>query len=297
MKKNIIIIIIIFLFFGCTVDYDVNLKNMGSDIVIIGQVCDTLAHQKVIITQTNPYYSSDIKNRITNAIVRIEASNGENFEFEEDSTESGVYKSKIAFAGQIGINYTLIVNFDFNNDNKNETYKASSTMLPHLPIDSINFNYQKILGYHIYSLKVYGQIIKEEKYILINYKINGVAVTPNMNQWLTFDSKFINNDYINGVNLISTSIINTIIDKKDKEKCSKTESKSPIYVELGDTITVLLSQIEEGYYNYIKQCKATDRSENPIWGGNNANITTNLSGGALGYFSTRSIIKKSYIIR
>jgi hypothetical protein len=113
---------------------------------------------------------------------------------------------------------------------------------------------------------------------------------------LTFDSKFLSNDSVNGISLISTTITNTIVDKKDKDKCSDKENKLPILVESGDTITVLFSQIEEGYYNFIKQCKAASKSENPIWGGNNANITTNLSGGALGYFSTRSFVKKVSII-
>ncbi len=296
MEKIAIAAITTMLLIGCTVDYDADLEDMESNIVIIGQVCDTLAHQTVRISHTVPYYSIETKNGISGATAKIETSDGKTFELKEDSTESGLYRTKEAFAGQIGISYTLAVNFDFNNDGETETYQASSTMQSLLQIDSISFNSQKLLGYSIYPLTIYGPEFEDEKYILINYLLNETPVTTQINQWLTFDSKFLSNDSINGISLISTTITNTIVDKKDKDKCSDKENKLPILVESGDTITVLFSQIEEGYYNFIKQCKAASKSENPIWGGNNANITTNLSGGALGYFSTRSFVKKVSII-
>ena len=296
MRKIDIAAIATLLLIGCTADYNADLKDMESNIVIIGQVCDTLAHQTVRISHTVPYYSSETESGISGAMVQIQTSNGEVFELEEDSTELGLYRSKEAFSGIIGINYTLTVHLDVNNDGETETYQASSTMQPLLLIDSVSFNEQKVLGYSIYPLTLYAPVFRDQKYILINYLLNETPVTTQINQWLTFDSKFFSNDNINGVNLISTTITNTIMDKKDKDKCSDKENKMPILVESGDTITVLFSQIEEEYYNFIKECKAAGKSENPIWGGNNANITTNLSGGALGYFSTRSFIKKVNVI-
>ena len=40
------------------------------------------------------------------------------------------------------------------------------------------------------------------------------------------------------------------------------------------------------YYNFIYQCEMQQSGENPMFGGPAANITTNISGGACGFFSS-----------
>lgn len=296
--KSLLIYILLITFIGCKEDYQTELENGISKLVIIGQVCDTLSRNEIKISYTVPYYANEvINNDLSGAFVEIETSEGEIIPYVENSTKKGIYNAQNDFCGKIGVQYTLKVRVDFDGDGYTETYSATSKMLPHLQLDSISFKQQKVLNYHIYPLKLNGADFVEHKYLLINYLLNGIPVTSNLNEWLTYDSKLIErkND-LDVIILVSETMTNIIVDNVDEAKCSDDEQKRPIIVTSGDSITAIISQIDEMYFNYIKQCKASTKSENPILGGNNGNIISNISGGALGSFSTRSIVKKVNMI-
>lgn len=296
--KSLFIYILLITFISCKEDYQTELENGVSRLVIIGQICDTLSRNEIKISRTIPYYADKvINNGLSGAFVEIETSEGETIFYEEDPTEKGLYNAQNAFSGKIGIQYTLKVYIDFDGDGYTETYSATSKMPPHLQLDSISFKQEKILNYHIYPLKLNGADFVEYKYLLINYLLNGIPVTLNLNEWLTFDSKLIGrkND-LDVIILVGETMTNILVDKVDEAKCSDDEPKRPIIVTSGDSITAIISQIDYIYFNYIEQCKASTKSNNPILGGNNGNMISNISGGALGSFSTRSIVKKVNVI-
>ena len=62
------------------------------------------------------------------------------------------------------------------------------------------------------------------------------------------------------------------------------------------TITVEVNRIDKGYYDFISQCKSSRDGETPFFGGPPANIVTNFSPGAVGYFSAYSPARKSIIV-
>ncbi|MCE5225970.1 MAG: hypothetical protein LLG05_08925, partial [Porphyromonadaceae bacterium] len=63
------------------------------------------------------------------------------------------------------------------------------------------------------------------------------------------------------------------------------------FVESGDKITIEISRVEKGYYDFIMQCQQGIDGENPFFGGPPSNIDTNITMGAVGYFSSFSPTK------
>lgn len=144
-----------FLFLGCTVRYVAELDEMPSTVAIVGQITDTLSCHEIRLTRTVPYYSKVVDDGISDALVQVETSDSNVYIFREDSLVQGLYKSEVPFAGHVGVEYRLFVELDSNMDGVWETYKASSVMQPHLPIDSLKFSCKELLNYHIYPLTVY----------------------------------------------------------------------------------------------------------------------------------------------
>jgi len=53
----------------------------------------------------------------------------------------------------------------------------------------------------------------------------------------------------------------------------------------GDSIRLQVMNIEKGYYQFIRECTSEMYGENPFFGGPPSNITTNISNGAVGFFT------------
>ena len=250
------------LFFGCEKVIDVDLNEAAPAIVIEGKLSSNPEDAEVKISMTSSYFDTVPSEKVSGAIVTVISDFGDKYIFSE--IENGIYKSnKIRFRD--GNTYRLSV------ETEGKKYEAASKLNPAVNIDSLKFYYEDSpffeSGYYV-NVYLYDPPGVKNFYRL-KYSKNG-ELQNSIEDLILFDDR-----YVDG-NSIEVTLFN-----------------QPF--ELNDTITLQLISLDEGAYEYLRTFQELVNS-NP-GSAAPANPNTNLSNGALGYFSAWSSVTKSAIIK
>ena len=291
IRKNIKIIsavmFTVITFFSCTAPIDINTRDSKPVIVIYGLITDELKYQDIRITSSSPYFDKKVNMVVTDAKVVVSSSNGEEYLFL--CKEDGYYVSEEMFAATPGITYKLTVDVDFDKDGVVESYEAEATIPPVIYMDSININPISIMGYRHYALDLYIQEPAEtDNYYLFRFFINDIYSNDVISEYIISEDRMYNGEYLNGVTIYNFEDIT--------DESLYLDEENDYYVETGDIIRLQVLNIEKGYYHFINQCISEKYGENPFFGGPPSNITTNLSNGAVGYFSGLCIQEKETVV-
>ncbi len=265
---------------SCTERIEVDLGSTYRHLIIYGEVTNKRGVHTVSLSASSDYFSNRKAEGIRGA--EVEISDGiRNFLLKESTTEPGIYETSPEFKGIMGQTYSLHVGeVDINLDGKTEEYSASS-YLPYLnPLDSIHLGYSKNTFFSGWQVLIYAQDPPESKdyYAFKTYK-NGVLLTDTLSEYIVQSDDFFNGRYTNG---ITAQFLN---DDNPSEKASA-----------GDVITFEINSITREYYVFVLEAGAEANPGNPLFSGPPANITSNISNGALGFFTAYSIDRKSQIV-
>lgn len=263
MKNIFYLLILTFLVYGCEKVIDVDLNEAGPQIVIEGNLAYNPYSAVVKISMTSSYFDTLPSAKVSGAVVTVSTNFGDKYIFNE--TGNGVYSSKhIRF--KIGETYRLSVGAN------GEKYEASSKLNPPVNIDSVKFYFED--SYSFFDAGYYVNIYLFDPPGIKNYyrvKVSKNGVLQN-----TTDDLFVFDDrYVDGNN-VEINLFN-----------------NPF--KLNDTVTVQLISLDEGAYGYFKTFREVVNN-NP-GSAAPANPNSNLSNGALGYFSAWSSDTKSFIIK
>ena len=273
-------------FFSCTAPIEIHTRNSEPVVVIYGCLTNQYKNQFLRITRSSPYFDDSDNPAITDAKVKVTSSNGCEHTFIHE--RDGYYVSQRRFAAIPGNTYRLSVEVDSGNEGTVEYYEAETTTLPNVPVDSIGFNVVNIMGLKHYSLIFYMQEPAEtENYYLFNFFINDSISNEKISNSLISNDIMYNGEYVNGGNI-------TFFDDGTNPDVIKwnEDNENAFLVVPGDRIRLHIINIEKGYYQFISHCMNEKYGENPLFGGPPSNIHTNLSNGAVGYFSSYSIEEK-----
>ena len=269
-----------FLFFSCTAPIDIDTRNSEPVLVIYGYLTDDFKNQYIRITKSSPYFHEAENKFISEANVWVTSSTGREYPFVHDV--NGYYVSQRRFAAVSGVTYHLSVEVDFRNDGVVELYEAETTSLPKLPVDSINVTSINIMGFHHYSLNIYMQEPPEtDNFYMFKYIINDTVSNNKISDLIIADDEMINGEYMDGV---SIRYFNAASDFEETD-----EDWDMYFVNPGDRIRLQILNIEKGYFTFIRDCSIEKYGSNPFFGGPPSNIFTNLSNGAIGYFTSYCI--------
>lgn len=278
MKANfkyiIYIIAVIIGFSACTEEVDLQLNETYTRLVVEGELnTDTTVHI-IKLSKSTSYFDSEEAEVISNAQLSI--SDGTNtIQLIESANKAGHYYTDSNFYGELNTSYTLeIKNVDIDNNGENEEYTATSKIRSPLHMDSVKAvkdNFFGIEGFRIFGFAqeppTYG-----DKY-LFKYYINGELSTDTLNEVVFTDDEGVNGNYINGLEIY-------FIDD----------------AESGDTITIEAQTITNEYYDYIISFMLETEWQAGAFGGPPANIKTNISNGALGFFNTYAKSEISFVL-
>ena len=281
MIRNLVFLIFSTLaFFSCTAPIDINTRDSEPMIVIYGCLTDEYARQYIRITTSSPYFDLAPNTPVSNAKVSVKTSSGRTYTFENE--KDGYYVSNRRFAVISGVTYHLTVEVDFDKDGITEVYEAQTTTLPITPADSIGITSLSIMGYRHFSLHISMQdSLATENYYLFKYFINDSISNDLVSEFLVTNDLMFNGEYLNEVNL---TYFEDFSDPKVAEIYRDNETVLRVYP--GDRLRLQILNIEKGYYYFISDCQREKHGENPFFGGPPSNITTNLSNGAIGYFTS-----------
>jgi len=263
--KNIpyIIIFLMLLFSGCERVIDVDLNEADPHIVIEGNLSYNPDTAIVKISMTSSYFDTLPSLKVSGAEVIVSNSFGEKFRFNE--TEKGIYQSK-QIRLRPGEKYQLSVQAD------GEKYEASSILNPAVAIDSIKFYYEDRFsffesGYYV-NLYIFDPPGIKNYYRVKHWK-NGVYQSS-IDDFYIFDDRYVDGNRLE-INLFS----------------------SPF--ELNDTVKVQLISLDESAYDYFKTFE--ELVNNNPGSAAPANPNSNISNGALGYFSAWSSHTRTFILK
>ncbi len=266
MKKITYIFIITLLFSSCEKVIDVDLNSADPQIVIEGVITNSAGPFSVTITQTTDYFEPSSYPAISNSIVNISDSEG-NFETLVE-VEPGVYQTA-NLQGVEGRTYDLYVNID------GVEYTASSYMPPVTTIDSLE--YEEIdIGF--------GGQSDEDNYAVFAHFMD----TENIENYYRI-KYYINSEFDGEIHVIDDQLL----DGNDIEYGSILED-----VEISDEVIVELLGIDENVYDYFNTLSTIlGDGQGPSSGSTTpSNPNSNISNGALGYFSAYSSVLDTLVI-
>lgn len=245
------LLILSFLFASCKKVIDIDLNNAPSQVVIEG-IVNNQVPASVIITQSVKFSDKNSFPPVSGAIVKIQDNAGNSYLLSE--TTPGVYTHPNAI-GVPGRTYSLqtIIN--------QATYAASSTMPYQVNFDTLTADK---LAFGNKVLKVVRPWYKDPDTLGNNYQfveyVNG-AMVQNTYTW---------NDYINNGGVFYRPLVYQAEDNHRD-------------IVSGDTVTVEMRCIDKAVFTYMRAL--ADLNTNNV---TPANPPSNLSGGALGYFSAHT---------
>ena len=276
---------------SCTAPIDINTRDSEPVIVIYGIITDEYKYQYIRITSSSPYFDEKANLAILNAKVSVTSSTGDKILFIGE--KDGYYISEKLFEGIPGVTYHLEVEVDFNNDGFTEIYEAETTIHPVVPFDSVDITLIDIMGYRHFSLNLYMYEPPEtDNYYLFKFFINDSLSNNMISEFIVTEDEMYNGAYMSGISLYYFE------DATDEKNLTapNADVENDYFVYPGDKIRLQVLNIEKGYYNFINECISEKYGENPFFGGPPSNITTNLSNGAIGYFSGYCIQEKNTIV-
>ncbi len=266
---------------SCTEIIDMEYTTDFERLVVDAQILDKDTVQYINLSKINLEPENNIVSPISNANVII--NDGENdIIFIESDTLKGFYVAPEGFIGEHGKNYNLtITETGVKGTDESDTYFASAKMANMLIMDSATAEFVNNPNFHIkgFFLKCWAWEPPEKNFYLFKAWKNGILLTDTLFEYEQSNDDIFNGIYLNGVNCY------LLQDRKEDE-----------YVNSGDTLTLEIDNIDEAYFEYLNSAQKEYHSPPPIFAGPPANVTSNISNGAVGIFRVYSVAKSSVIV-
>jgi len=280
VKHPVLVIIFAAILASCTERIEINLDSTYTRMVVYGEITSDSLRHGIYLSKTADYFSNSPVPVVSGAVVSI--SSGDSvYNFSEDPDEPGLYLPERAFRGLPGNTYHLsITGIDINDDGTNEEYEAESKMPVLVTLDSIwvlPFASGYFSGHQVQLFAMDPAATKE----YYNYRImrNGVMITDTLIEFISQSDDFFNGNYLYALPV-------TFLNDEDPEEA----------VGAGDIVTLEMASIPEGYYNFLSDARSEIFGSVPLFSGPPANVSTNLSSGALGYFVAYAVSRKSQVV-
>lgn len=249
------------LFTSCTERIDIDLDSSYQRLVVDGRITRRPELQYVLLTRTADYFVNELPTGVSHANVRVDDGD-QVYTFAEDSLIAGLYKPATPFAGVIGKNYHLEINLA--EAIGGNTYFEANERMPLVSddIDSVRVEYN--FDFEIWFAGIYANEPPRTDFYMFNGMCNGTMLTDSLWRISLSDDRLFNGNPTNG----------TIVQVLQKDE-----------LKAGDIFTLILSNITEQYYNYLIEAQTEINPKNPLFSGPPANVSSNVSGGAVGYFA------------
>ncbi|PKQ64888.1 hypothetical protein BZG02_03285 [Labilibaculum filiforme] len=285
MKQLLLLITSILIVSSCTEKMDVELDSTYTRLSVEAKITTDFKKHFVKLSESSDVFFNQDAIPVTNATIQVNDGTS-NFSFEE--TSPGYYESSTEFSGIPGKTYFLsILNVDLHHNGKLESYEAQSLMpYPH-KVDSIAMNYDDNYrnegndNKEYWLLSLYLKDNKEnEDYYGFACQINNVLVHDTITEVVIAEDTFFNGEASKGVE----------VGFFDQEKPDE-------IIRNNDLITLETYALTEDYLDFVNELQFMDMEQIPLFSGPPANIRTNISNNAIGFFAVYSITRTSTIVK
>ncbi|MFY1046018.1 DUF4249 domain-containing protein [Chryseobacterium sp. GP-SGM7] len=269
MKNILIIIFSLFLLHSCEKEIDLDLEDQSGQIVIEGNVTDQAGPYYVKITKSVAFTQTNQYPAIENAQIILSDNTGQTETLQYIG--NGRYQTS-TFVGQSGRTYTLKIQAE------GKEYISTSTMPEAVSFDGLDQDSFMVGGETSYTLlPVFTDPPALGNRYLFSYTVNN------------YSKKFFS-EFSDNVNNGMPNQRPLILPNDDGE------DSDDIKVTVGDTIHVEMQCIDQNVYTFYSALLQLSGG-GPGGGITPANPPSNISNGALGYFSAHTVRKKSVVIQ
>jgi hypothetical protein len=262
----------------CTERIEVEVGSSYTRLVVEGYIStDTIQHS-VRLTTSSDYFYNQPAPYLSDAIVTI--SDGDSTIFLSESQDHpGTYLTHPGYYGLPGKTYTLeISHVDIDNDGVFEEYTASSELRPTNKVDSIQLEPLTGDHYNFFQILVFALDPPVKDFYAFKVLKNRILVTDTLHELVVEDDLFFNGNYIYGAPC-------QFLDQNEQDEV----------IQPGDTIVFEINGITEEYYKFILEAQSETFYQTPMFSGPPANISSNISNGAIGFFTAYSINRCSIV--
>jgi len=244
---------------ACKKVINVDLNNAAPQIVIEGEVTNVRGPFAVRITKSVDFSADNVFPPVTNADVYLtDSTNGIVDHLSQANSDSGVYLAR-GTVGVAGHTYVLNVSVD------GKQYTAVSTMPKPVLLDSVTFalNFDFNNKQEINAVVNFQDPVGLGNYYQFTEVVNGRNI-PNV---FVFEDRLSDGRYI----------VQPLFNDSS-------------YLHKGDTLDLTMNCVDKNIYNYFFTL-ANVTGNNNFQTATPANPNTNITGGALGYFSAHTTQK------
>lgn len=272
MRRLLLFIFGVLLFSSCQENIDFDLNTEQSRLVVDGGITDEKKRHMIKLTKTVSFYESEAAQGVTNANVTI-SDGSSTFQLVHET--DGEYYTVDSIQGIPGNTYTLRVSYDGNN------YEASEFMHPVIAIDTVQalkedgFDFEENVPIDVINIYLFATESEGlGDYYLWKYQVKKPDtawkdMTPRYRDWT-----YASDEFVDGRSPTSGWLIFAFIDE------SEIPPNSIVRLEMGS--------ISKEYYDYL-DALGQQVFRGGLFDGPPANVPTNVSNGAMGYFSASSV--------
>lgn len=257
-------LLFIWIFSACEKVIDVDLNEAAQALVIEGNLSRYPEMAEVKISKTSSYFNNEAPGEsVTGASVVIEKIGGESYSLAE--VGNGIYRTR-------RVNLVDNSTYKLTVETGGETYTASSVLNPTVRIDSLSYYYEDRFSFFDdgYVVQTYfTDPAGVKNYYRIKVIING-ELQNDIDNLYVFNDRFVDGQQLE-------------------------ISMREIDFSVNDTVVVQLISLDKAVYDFYNTFR--ELLYNNPGSAAPANPETNLSNGALGYFSAYSFNLKSIIIK
>ncbi len=255
------ILLLILAFSSCTEKIDINLDKSESVLVVEGAISEIEGQQFVKLSQTAEYFSNQAPTGVSNAVVSVD-NGSETVTLTESESKKGYYYFPENYLPVVGKTYSL--NIELENDIAGKKDYTAETTVPPLSddIDSIAIEWNS--RFEAWLIKFYATDPPRQDFYMFNGMRNGELITDSIQHVNISDDRLYNGNYTYGIAVMFL----------DGDK-----------LEPGDNFTLVLSNITEEYANFVTEVQTEINPGIPLFSGPPANVSSNISNDALGWFT------------
>ena len=268
IQKNfflLLLLIVVSLLYSCSERIDLDLDESHKRLVVEAYVTNIAGKQKVKLTTTAAYLSSEPAPLVAGASVSVSDGVSE-WTFHEDST--GYYYADSLFVGEEFASYTL--NIELKESVAGDVdFSANTEMVKVGIMDSIRLEKEEFNDKVIWRVLGWAENPPTIDFYIFKTYINGKCITPNFDDWFIIDDRMASSGYLAAMPV-------AFIDPEEDP------------IEVGDTVTLEAVSITEAYYDFLLEVNSESGGTNPMFSGPPANVKGNISGDGWGFFASES---------
>lgn len=275
MKKLLTYLALFLLLASCEEQTDWDLQTASNDFVVVdGIITNELRVQSITISRPVEFINDPAK-PVSNATVLV-SSNEETYNFHEDPSHPGIYISDNAFAGIRNRTYSLLIT------DSNNVYSAKAVLAPPVLLSEFDsIRYQKNADDSTYSIV----------WVANPYR----PVKPAMYKILLDWSKVPGYQDANA-NSCKAILYYYTLPTLDINQVFAPVSQDISFPE-GTVIVERRYSLTDNHASFIRSLLLETTWQGGLFNTASANITTNLSQGAAGFFGACGVVEKTEIVK